>query len=387
MQNKVFWENRGYKINKEAKGVIDTDFLVVGGGIAGVMMAYLLSKEKPGAQITLIEKKYIGSGATGHSAGTIVTELEEIDSETLIKKYGEENARNYIEAHNLAYDLIKTTILEEKIACDMKEGDTYMLAESTKEAKTTALDIISRQKISIGDTLVTKKEIQADINSEKYILGQKVHNALCLNPLKLVQKLAEKAKKSGCNIFENTALISYKKNIAKTQKATIHYKHIILAMDSYGEKNKVNRVLTSIAVTEKLTPKEMRLLKLEDSDVLIEQKLRDFFYLRPTRDNRLLVGFGDKYIKEIPKKDVLIKEHIKAIQGYLKKTFPIIKTKIAYVWTAMYCVSKKGILTARFSRENSEIYGGGLQTTAVVGVMYILSRINGERNPLEGMLR
>lgn len=386
MKDQTFWKNKNYKANKAAVGIFETDYLVVGGGIAGTMCAYLISKNKLGKTM-LIEQNTIGSGATGHSAGTIVTELEEINSEMLIKKFSLENATEYMKAHDEAFSIIKKIIIEEKIQCDMREGDTYMVAENRKESQEVAADLLYRQQISSGTKLVTKKEILADINCDRYVLGQRVHEAMCVNPLKLVQGISQKSKKYGLKIYENTKLLSYKNGVAITQKAKINYKHIILALDSYGSKNSVHRFLTTIGITKKLSRKMLKHLKLEDSDVLIEQKLRDFYYMRPTKDNRLLIGFGDKAIKNIPNKFPLIRTHAKMIETYLQKTFPVVKTSLEYAWTSMYCISKRGILTVKHNGSVSEIYGGGLQTTAVVGSMYILSKIKGEKNSLDNLFK
>ncbi len=88
MKHEVFWKNPDYIIRPELKEDINCDYLIVGGGITGVSMAYFLAKL--GAKnIVLIEKKYIASGATGKAAGTLVLRGE-MDLTYLNKGIGKE---------------------------------------------------------------------------------------------------------------------------------------------------------------------------------------------------------------------------------------------------------------------------------------------------------
>jgi len=46
MKHEVFWKNPGYKVRPELKEDIECDYLIVGGGVTGVSLAYFLSKHK-----------------------------------------------------------------------------------------------------------------------------------------------------------------------------------------------------------------------------------------------------------------------------------------------------------------------------------------------------
>lgn len=142
MQNS-FWTNPHSTEFPAAEGSLDCDYLIVGGGISGIMTAYLLAKENAG-KIILVEKDTIGSGATGFSAGMILTELEGTNSEMLIKKYGEEFTKSYWTAHDEMYSFIKKIIIEEKLRCDLEETDVYVLAHDIKGAEAVTKDLIIR---------------------------------------------------------------------------------------------------------------------------------------------------------------------------------------------------------------------------------------------------
>src|SRR5437773_2161715 len=45
MKSEVFWKNPGYKVRPPLEKDIECDYLIVGGGITGVSLAYFLAKE------------------------------------------------------------------------------------------------------------------------------------------------------------------------------------------------------------------------------------------------------------------------------------------------------------------------------------------------------
>lgn len=75
VKDECFWKNPHYKHKSSLKKDISCEFLIVGGGVAGVSLAYFLNKL--GAKnIVLIEKNEIASGATGRAAGMLTHEEE-----------------------------------------------------------------------------------------------------------------------------------------------------------------------------------------------------------------------------------------------------------------------------------------------------------------------
>lgn len=69
---------------------LDTDTVVIGGGIAGVTTAYFLLT-KTDKRVVLLEANKIAHGATGHNAGQISSYYEKSLSE-LVERFGQEKA-------------------------------------------------------------------------------------------------------------------------------------------------------------------------------------------------------------------------------------------------------------------------------------------------------
>lgn len=374
---KIFWKNPGFKRLKPIKGNITCDYLIVGGGISGVMTAYLLAKEKAGT-VVLVEKDTFGSGATGFSAGMILTELEGTDSAELIKEFGKKFTAAYWDAHNTMYTDLKRIVATENISCDLHEGDVYVLADSEKNAKAIRKDEQARSKVDSHAKLVDRTEIRKDINIEKYFFGERVHKGLSVNPLKLLQGIVTAAIKHGVNAFENTAVLSIDTNarLAKTSTGkNIQYKHVVFATDSYSKENPIDRFRTSIGVTRKLTKKEINYLQLEDFDMVIENELVDYCYMKVTGDYRIMAGTGDILVKTTTKNHKPHGAHIKRIAVFLKKMFPKVKLPLEYMWTAMYGLTRNLIPHFETGKSSSRICGAGLQLTSMVMAKYLVHRL------------
>lgn len=102
---------------------INTDILIVGGGIAGLSVAYCLLKA--GRKITLVEDGLIGSGETGRTTAHLTCALDDRYYE-IEKAFDEEGSRMAAESHMAAIDWIEKTINEEQIDCDFERIDGFL---------------------------------------------------------------------------------------------------------------------------------------------------------------------------------------------------------------------------------------------------------------------
>src|SRR6185295_19208462 len=99
----------------ELKRSRQADVCIIGGGLTGILSAYLLAKE--GKRVVVLEKKRIGSGATSVTTG-FLTQAIDTDLQDLIKMQGEEKAKKVAESHGKAIDLVEQIIKDENIECE-----------------------------------------------------------------------------------------------------------------------------------------------------------------------------------------------------------------------------------------------------------------------------
>src|SRR5215470_2914281 len=89
---------------------LDVDVCVVGGGIAGMMVAYRLARM--GRQVVLLERSRIGSGELSRTSAHLSSVLDEGFVE-LTRLHGADGARLARESHDVAINLIEQIVEEE----------------------------------------------------------------------------------------------------------------------------------------------------------------------------------------------------------------------------------------------------------------------------------
>ena len=109
---------------------VDTEVVIVGGGIAGVSIAYCLAKS--GKKVILVEDGFIGSGETGRTSAHLVSALDDRYYE-LERMYGEEKTKLIAESHKNAINFIERTVRTEHIDCDFERVDGYLFLHPSDE--------------------------------------------------------------------------------------------------------------------------------------------------------------------------------------------------------------------------------------------------------------
>ena len=92
MKNSSIWNNlKEYKLNNSS--IKNTDILIVGGGITGITLGYLIKDLNK--DVTIVDKSNIGRGVTSLSSAKISYIQKDI-YQKLNKKYGLESSKLYL---------------------------------------------------------------------------------------------------------------------------------------------------------------------------------------------------------------------------------------------------------------------------------------------------
>lgn len=126
------------------KKSIETDFLIVGGGIAGLSSAYWLEKIYPTSKITLIERHKIGSGASGRNAGFVTCGSSEHFAK-LVKDFGIDKAVEIWRFSEQNRELLKNEII--------KDNAEHLLFASTGSCTVAASDADYNRYIELANTM------------------------------------------------------------------------------------------------------------------------------------------------------------------------------------------------------------------------------------------
>ena len=357
---KSIWdESCKFDKREELKGDIKTDVLIVGAGIAGILIGYFLKKS--GRDVVLIDKAEIASGNTRNTTAKITSQHDLIYN-TLIKEFGEEKAKQYADANELAIRKYKQIIEERKIDCDFKEVPAYIY--SLNEVDKIIKEVEAAKKLGIKAEFIEKIDIPLDVKG-----AIKFNNQAQFNPLKFLKDISNELV-----IYENTRAIKIEKNLVSTDKGSIEANHIVIATH-YPIMNAPGYYFM------KMHQERSYVIALENTDS-IEGMYIDYekkgYSFRSYKGLLLLGGIsqrtgenenGGSYDK---------------LRKFAKEIYPNSKEK--YHWSAQDCITIDGIpYIGRYSNSTPNIYvATGFNkwgmTSAMVSAMIISDFILGNEN-------
>ena len=191
---------------------IQTDVLIIGGGITGILCAYMLKNS--GVNCTVAEADKICSGTTKNTTAKITCQHSLIYSK-LEKEFGLEYARKYLKANQQALEKYKK--LCEKISCDFEIKDNYVYSVSDEKPLEAEMEALNR--LNCNPELVTSLPLPIST-----VGAVRLSNQAQFNPLKFTAEIAK-----DLNIYENTMIYEIDKHTAKSKNASIKADKIIVA--------------------------------------------------------------------------------------------------------------------------------------------------------------
>jgi len=205
---------------------LETDILVIGGGIAGLTTAYCLAKE--GRKVVLIEDGYIGSGETGRTTAHLTCALG-VRYYELEKTFDKETAQLVARSHMAAIEWIADTVYNEKIDCHFKRVDGYLFLHPSDRGETFRKEIEVTKGAGIGlEILNSIPGIEAEEGKEclKFPRQAQLHSLLYL------KGLADAIIELGGEIYTQTKAKNISKDGATGNGYDIRARHIVVATNT-----------------------------------------------------------------------------------------------------------------------------------------------------------
>ena len=322
---------------------LETDVLVVGGGISGALVAWHLIKR--GIGCVLADSRTIGLGSTCASTGLLQYEIDTALSE-LKDIVGLSQAVR-------AYHLCRQAIHE--------LGDiSKQIGFNEFEYKRSLYYAAHKKDISfLRDEFTIRKESGFDIEylsaaALKKEVGFNAPAALLSNDGAQVDaylfshRLLQHATKHGLLVFDRTKIINLgyqnKNSIFKTEdKFTIKAKRIVYATGyesvKYVSKSIVKLLSTFATVSEHMDDDS----RVHKNDLMIWNTANPYLYMRTTHDGRILIGGRDENFYNPLKRDKMIKRKAVQLAEDFKTLFPAVDFKPEFSWAGTFGATKDGL--------------------------------------------
>lgn len=362
---------------------INTDVLIIGGGITGILIAYMLSNSN--LSVSIVEADKMAMGVTANTTAKI-TSQHGLLYDYLLNSFGFDTAKGYLDSNEEAIRTVKDIIEKETIDCDFSSQDAYVYTCNKSNVQRIVDEVSAVTSLGLKAEYVTECPLPFKIEA-----AIKFPNQAQFHPRKYLLSLLPILQKRCVNLFENSKVVDIK-----------HVK------DKYEVYVNGNKITTKYLVMASHYPIKnfpgMYFIKMyQDSSyaigVEIEKDTFDGMYIScdtPSTSFRNIVQDNGKKLLIIGgsghktgSTDVNIDDSYINLENYIKSIYP--KAKIKYKWMTEDCVSLDKIpYIGDFSNFLPNMYvATGYKkwgmTTSHVAAKIISDKILGIKNPYENI--
>jgi glycine/D-amino acid oxidase-like deaminating enzyme/nitrite reductase/ring-hydroxylating ferredoxin subunit len=207
---------------------INVDVVVIGAGVTGITVAYLLKKS--GSTVALIERERVASIDTGHTTAHL-TYVTDVELQELARNFGENHAQATWDAGAAAIDEIERIVGEEGIECEFTRVPAYLHAR---------VDGSHKKEVS---SLTKEADLAAKLGFEAACLksipyfnlpGVRFANQAKFHPRKYLRSLVEKIPGNGSHVFEKSAATEFdtKRRRVRVNRSWISFDRVVMATNN-----------------------------------------------------------------------------------------------------------------------------------------------------------
>ncbi len=209
---KSIWQDTKLPRFPMLDGELQTDVLVIGGGLAGLLCAYQLQQK--GVDCIVAEAADIGGGITKGTTAKI-TAQHGLCYHRLLSRFGAEKARLYLEANQKAVEAYRALCRD--MDCDFSDEDNFIYARTDRA--------VPEKELAALCTLGFPAELAQSLPLPFSTAGAvKFPNQAKFHPLKFLAAIA----KDLC-IYEYSPVRQLAENTAITDHGRIRAEHIVVA--------------------------------------------------------------------------------------------------------------------------------------------------------------
>jgi len=363
---------------------IDTDILIIGGGITGALIAYKLITE--GKKVVLVDRRDICNGSTAASTALLQYEID-VALHKLIELRGLDCALDsYRNGKKAIFDL-RAIIDTIKSDCQFEFKKSIYFTSLKKDIPFLKKEFDTRRQHGFDVTWLSRFNLkEMGLNA---IAAIESKTAAVMDPYKLAIDLLYYCHQNGMQIFDRTNITSIQnqkeKCIAHTEnKFSITANHIIHC-SGYESTETLTEKVVDLKSTYVIASENLPYLPAAFKNAIFWNTSNPYLYFRATADNRIIIGGGDEDFKDANKRDKLLPKKERYLLKQFHRKFPLINFKMDYSWAGTFGETQDGLpyFGKPDPRKNEHYvlgFGGNGITFSVLGMNSILDSINNKKN-------
>jgi glycine/D-amino acid oxidase-like deaminating enzyme/nitrite reductase/ring-hydroxylating ferredoxin subunit len=368
----------------------ETDVVIVGGGMAGVSIAYSLMRS--GRKIILLEDGFIGSGETGRTTAHLVNALDDRYYD-LEKQYGKEKAKHIAQSHSAAITHIEKNVHRENIDCGFQRLDGYLFLHPSDKEESLDKELEAAQRAGLNVEMVS--EIPGISHVGRAI---KFKDQAQFHPMSYLKGLCEAIIQNGGSIYTNTHAKEIESDHVITEEGyKIKAKHVVVATNSpvnnkYVMHLKQSPYRTYVIAAPVAKNKIQKALWWDTGNFEVNSEIPPYHYVRTMEYSEthdlLIVGGEDHPTGDTSQEHIPEEERYEELETWARLHFPAME-KIEYKWSGQVLEPLGSLAYIGHNPfDNDNVYiatgdsGNGMTHGAIAG-MLITDLINGEHNDWE----
>ncbi|MGE5297605.1 MAG: NAD(P)/FAD-dependent oxidoreductase [Acidobacteriaceae bacterium] len=370
----TWYDDKPGPIYPKLSGSAKAEVVVIGGGMAGIWTAYLLSDKH---KVILIEADELGSGATIDTTA-FVTQLIDTSADELIKLFGEERTKKIYASGFSGIEAIASAIKKEGIECEFEDATTYVYAAEADQYPAVEKEYEALISLGLKPKIHQTHELKLASFGHYELIGQaKFH------PLKFLHGLAHAAVKKGALIYEKTEALGIQSDhqpfTVKTTNGDIAADFVVVT--TYNPFNKPHEVFAKKGMYKSYVL-EVELPEGRLPPGIYWDKADPYNYFRidkrPGFDRMILGGQDHRYGLPVDRE-----KRFKLLEEYLQKLLPENGYKIKQKWAGPILEPSDGLPLIGKYREGQLLaagFSGNGMTYSPISAMIFRDIIEGRNN-------
>lgn len=274
-------------------GDTTADVCIVGGGYTGLWTAYYLKKAVPFLNITVLEAKFCGYGASGRNGGWLYNGIAGRDR--YARLHGHDAAVRLQQAMNDTVDEVIRVTGDEGIDADIHKGGVLEIAHTP--AQLARLKAFHAVDIAFGEKdrlLLGARETAERIRVTGAVASTWTPHGARLHPAKLVKGLATAVEALGVTIHESTPVTEIKPKHAITPYGTVRAPYVLRCTEGFTASLKGSHrtwlpMNSSMIVTDPLPEDVWSEIGWAGRETLGDMA-HSYVYAQRTTDDRIAIG-------------------------------------------------------------------------------------------------
>ncbi|GAA3372768.1 FAD-dependent oxidoreductase [Streptomyces sannanensis] len=347
-------------------GDTSADVCIVGGGYTGLWTAYYLKKAAPFLNITVLEARFCGYGASGRNGGWLYNGIAGRDR--YARLHGRDSAVRLQQAMNDTVTEVVRAAAEEDIDADIHQGGVLEVAYTP--AQLARLKAFHETELSYGETdrlLLGARETAGRIRVAGAVGSSWTPHGARIHPVKLVKGLADTVAALGVTIHESTPVTEIRPKHAVTPYGTVRAPYILRCTEGFtaglkGQKRSWLPMNSSMIATEPL-PKEIWDSIGWDGRETLGDMAHAYMYAQRTADDRIALGgrgIPYRYGSRTDNDGRTQAATIEALRDILVRFFPTTAgIRIDHAWSGVLGVPRDWCATVTLDRSTGLGWAGG----------------------------